>query len=187
MELGGTGGGGQPTAAEAAAHRRARAEARAAAARLTAEAQQLVEDAPEHSPAEAAAAVDAALGCLAEAVASEREVVHPPAQDGLLQFSAASPDDKALVEGAAAMGFVFLGRRRGRLLARILGRVREYEVVSVVRGPANRFWVATPGFSCGGADPGSTAGPRRCRSTRTGSGCRWCCRRWCRRSRPPTG
>ena len=78
-----------------------------------------------------ASTVEAALQKLAEAVVLEREVL-PAADDVLLQYSAASPDDRALVEGAARVGFVFLGRRKGRLLARILGVVREYEIISVI-------------------------------------------------------
>jgi magnesium-transporting ATPase (P-type) len=90
--------------------------------RLRAEAAQLVTG---------PAGVVAALRCLVTACEREREP-HPPELDVHLEYSAASPDDKALVEGAAAVGCVFLGRRNGCLLVRIFGQVREFEILCVL-------------------------------------------------------
>ena len=81
--------------------------------------------------------IDAALGHLSEAVVCEMDQ-YPPERDAEIGYSAASPDDKALVEGGKALGFVFLARRNGRLLVRSLGELREYSIVSVIPFDSDR-------------------------------------------------
>ena len=82
-------------------------------------------------------AVDQALSKAARAVTCELNE-YSPDRDTSIRYSAASPDDKALVEGAAAVGYRFLARRNGRLLVRALGELREYKIISVLPFDSDR-------------------------------------------------
>lgn len=68
--------------------------------------------------------------CLAlchTALASENE-------DGLIEFKAQSPDEQALVQAAAEVGFIFLGRDRTTLTIQVPGvaEPEKYELLSVL-------------------------------------------------------
>ena len=52
--------------------------------------------------------------------------------DGEIQYSAASPDDKALVEGARKVGFTFLARSESTIVVRILGKVKRFEALCII-------------------------------------------------------
>jgi magnesium-transporting ATPase (P-type) len=66
------------------------------------------------------------------AAARKADEEFDPAEDGDIVYSASSPDDKALVEGAARLGFVFLGRSEGMVITRILGTVKRFEALCVI-------------------------------------------------------
>ena len=83
------------------------------------------------------AAIKDALAKATAAVKCELDE-YPADRDAKIAYSAASPDDKALVEGAAAVGFVFLARRNGRVVVRILGELREYTILSVIPFDSDR-------------------------------------------------
>ena len=57
---------------------------------------------------------------------------YDPHWDEDIAYSAASPDDKALVEGARNVGFTYLGRSESTIVARILGKVKRWEALCVI-------------------------------------------------------
>ena len=72
-----------------------------------------------------------AIELFVKALAREDED-YDPHWDSDILYSAASPDDKALVEGARSVGFTFLGRSESTIVARILGKVRRWETLCVI-------------------------------------------------------
>ena len=49
-----------------------------------------------------------------------------PRADAQISYSASSPDDSAVVQGAARVGFTFLDRRAGRARTRLRGVVTDF-------------------------------------------------------------
>ena len=107
------------------------------ATKLMADAQAMILQDGLTSEASTVAAIGGALAKVAQAVMCELDE-YPVERDAKIAYSAASPDDKALVEGAAAVGFVFLARRNGKVLVRILGELREYTILSVIPFDSDR-------------------------------------------------
>eukprot|EP01051_Picozoa_sp_SAG22_P007502 SAG22_NODE_530_length_9427_cov_3.306818_8_plen_1048_part_00 len=63
--------------------------------------------------------------------------------DATLQYSAVSPDDKALVEGARDAGYTCLYRDDTVLLVRVLGTVRSYDVMAQIPFSSDRARAST--------------------------------------------
>ena len=101
------------------------------------EAEELMEEARTTILADGESGIDSALSKVVQALMCELDE-YPVGRDARIQYSASSPDDKALVEGAAAVGFRFLARRNGRVLVRILGELREYTIISVIPFDSDR-------------------------------------------------
>ncbi|XP_052758712.1 probable phospholipid-transporting ATPase IA isoform X3 [Galleria mellonella] len=58
--------------------------------------------------------------------------VIPEQRNGKIEYQAASPDERALVAGAAAFGFVFEARSAGGVAVRARGRALHYKVLHVL-------------------------------------------------------
>ena len=52
-----------------------------------------------------------------------------PRADAQISYSASSPDDSAVVQGAARVGFTFLDRRAGRARTRLRGVVTDFRIL----------------------------------------------------------
>jgi len=61
----------------------------------------------------------------------------PRAPSGV-RYQASSPDEAALVKGAAALGYTFLVRRPRSITVRMLGEEREYEILAVLEFNSTR-------------------------------------------------
>ncbi|VDN35660.1 unnamed protein product [Gongylonema pulchrum] len=65
-------------------------------------------------------------------------VVPEKQEDGNLRYQASSPDEGALVRGAAALGFVFHTRKPQSILVSELGINKSYEVLNVLEFTSDR-------------------------------------------------
>ena len=78
-----------------------------------------------------------AIDCFVRA-SVKRDEEFDPHWDDEIKYSAASPDDKALVEGARNVGFTFLGRSESTIVARIRGEVKRWEALCIIPFDSDR-------------------------------------------------
>ncbi|KJH47798.1 phospholipid-translocating P-type ATPase, flippase [Dictyocaulus viviparus] len=64
--------------------------------------------------------------------------VVPEKKDGMLSYQCTSPDEGALVRGAAAQGFVFHTRQPQKIVIAVLGIDEEFEVLDVIDFTSDR-------------------------------------------------
>lgn len=65
-------------------------------------------------------------------------VVPGHSEDGSIVYQASSPDEEALVQGAAYMGYELISRSSNRIVASYHGREQEYEVLAVLEFNSDR-------------------------------------------------
>ncbi len=83
-----------------------------------------------------------AIDCFVRA-SVKRDEEFDPHWDEDIAYSAASPDDKALVEGARNVGFTFLGRSESTIVARIQGKVKRWEALCIIPFNSDRKRMST--------------------------------------------
>jgi len=59
-------------------------------------------------------------------------------EDGRPQYQGSSPDEVALVDGVAQIGFIVMRKRAETMTLKILGQMAEYEILSVLEFTSER-------------------------------------------------
>ena len=87
-------------------------------------------------------------------------VVPGQSQDGKIVYQASSPDEEALVQGAAYMGYQLISRSSDRIVVLYHGRQYEYEVLAVLEFNSDRKRMSVIVKEKGGGGAGGGEGGR---------------------------